>query len=192
MQDSIWCSQAASTDNFVAAPGNGSLTIAEKMSLYGASAGQSYCWSGTFGRMLNKQLTEGSVFNTVGVNASLDCSDTNLFYRQCVIPTQMAVILISVAAVVFVLALVCCGFYCGCCKCLNNKGDESKWGVCNRCAERAGGRQGPLICGRAGRSSCGQLDLIATAWRTAELLRLRAPAGINRAVGRVSGAARRA
>ena len=44
----------------------------------------------------------------------------------------MSIILIAVGSIVVVggttLLLLCCG----CCRCLNEAGDESKWGMCNR------------------------------------------------------------
>lgn len=45
---------------------------------------------------------------------------------------ESTVILISIAIILFVLGTTCCLFVCGCCKCCNNPGDESKYGMCNR------------------------------------------------------------
>jgi hypothetical protein len=48
------------------------------------------------------------------------------------VPVQMTIILIAVGSVVFVGGITLILFCCGCCKCCNRPGDESKWGMCNR------------------------------------------------------------
>lgn len=51
---------------------------------------------------------------------------------RAAVPSEMAIILMAVGSIVFVggtsLLLLCCG----CCKCCNEKGDDSKYGMCNR------------------------------------------------------------
>lgn len=44
----------------------------------------------------------------------------------------MTIILMSIAILLCLCSTTCVCFYCGCCKCCNNKGDESRWGMCNR------------------------------------------------------------
>lgn len=130
-RDSIWCSQAASDDNFVS---NGTLriSITEKKRLFGPTDGVKYCWAGTFGALLKNSGNYSNLFESPFVQANVGCDTQNLFYRQCIIPAQMAIILISIGCVVFVAGTTCMLFYCGCCKCLNQKGDDSRWGMCNR------------------------------------------------------------
>ena len=40
--------------------------------------------------------------------------------------------MIAVGVILVVCIVTCCCFYCACCTCFNNKGDISKFGMCNR------------------------------------------------------------
>jgi hypothetical protein len=48
------------------------------------------------------------------------------------VSAESTIILMVVAILLCVCGTTCCLFLCGCCKCLNNAGDESKYGLCNR------------------------------------------------------------
>lgn len=98
----------------------------------GPADGAKYCWSGTFGKLTNNAGNYSDLLGSPSVLVKLDCDSTNLFYRQCVIPAQMAIILMTIAAIIFVSAVTALFFCCGCCKCLNEPGDDSKYGMCNR------------------------------------------------------------
>lgn len=132
-KDSIFCTEAAADDNYVK-NSTTTITIAQKKRNYGLGPadGAKFCWEGTFGSMLNNQGGPMDVLGSSNITANLQCAKRQLFYRQCVIPAEMAIALIAVAAFLCVCGSTCVCFVCGCCKCLNNKGDVSKWGMCNR------------------------------------------------------------
>lgn len=88
--------------------------------------------AGTFGKITNTEGFFESILDERNITISVDCGTRQIFYRQCVIPAEMAIILMSVAAILCVAGTTCTCFYCGCCKCCNNKGDPSPWGMCNR------------------------------------------------------------
>ena len=123
--NSIFCSQASSPSNFVSNATAG-LTIAQKQALQNnAATSSSFCWEGTFGKMLNGNVNNGTVLGGgagfTGVSCNLACDATNLFYRQCVLNTQM-----TIGLMVGGILLCLCGttstcFCCGCCKCCNDK-----------------------------------------------------------------------
>lgn len=48
------------------------------------------------------------------------------------VDAQTTTILLSVGVIILVLGCTCTCFSCGCCKCCNNIGDDSKYGMCNR------------------------------------------------------------
>jgi len=109
------------------------VTIKDKIDTVGASDGQKFCWAGTWGSMLTHNGEYQNLLGTVGkVQASLSCREENLYYRQCVLSSQLSTILISIGSIVFLCCCTCSCFYCGCCKCYNNPGDLSNWGLCNR------------------------------------------------------------
>lgn len=110
-KDSVYCSDSTSDDNFVS---NGTLkvTTAQKKSSnppygVGPSAGSHFCWAGTFGQLLYANGNYPSLLNSNNVTAKLGCDSQNLFYRQCVIPTQLAIILMSFAALICVCCTTC-------------------------------------------------------------------------------------
>lgn len=132
--DSIYCSESTSGSNFVS-NGTWTITTREKIRLLGASDGSKFCWEGTFGAILKPNgATSPSdvVLGSLNVTAKLGCLDTNMFYRQCVIPMQLSIILMSIAGIICVCTTTCVCFYCSCCKCCNNQGDTSRFGMCNR------------------------------------------------------------
>lgn len=142
-KNSIFCSEAkgGDSDNWVF---NGTLRVTIGMKktqaiwnqngneALGPADGAKYCWSGTFGKLTNNNGNFSDHLGSASVLVKLDCDQTNLFYRQCVLPAQMSIILMSIAAIVFVVSATMLCFCCGCCKCCNEKGDESRWGMCNR------------------------------------------------------------
>lgn len=131
-KNSIFCSEAAADDNFAS---NGSITITikkKKQILNSPADGAKYCWMGTFGKLLNNEGSYVDMLGSDNVTAKLGCNDQSLFYRQCVIPQQLTYILMSVGGFLFITGTTCICFYCGCCKCCNLPGDNSKWGCCNR------------------------------------------------------------
>lgn len=46
--------------------------------------------------------------------------------------TELTGALIGLAVTAVILGTTCCTFLLGCCKCCNNKEDDSRWGMCNR------------------------------------------------------------
>jgi hypothetical protein len=129
--DSIFCSAAASPDNFVR-NATASYSIRMKEALLGPSDGSKFCWAGTFGRLLQNSGGPYTMLGSSNVTVSLACGDKQLFYRQCVLDSQTATILICVGGIVVLLLTTCACFSCGCCRCCNNAGDDSKYGLCNR------------------------------------------------------------
>jgi hypothetical protein len=133
-KNSIFCTSADSDGNFVA---NGTMTVSiadKKRILNSVTDGERFCWSGTFGKLTNDvgNFGDTDILGSVNVTAQLACSKKNLFYRQCVIPAEMAIVLIAIASVLCVCSTTCVCFYCGCCKCCNLPGDDANCGMCNR------------------------------------------------------------
>ena len=85
-RDSIFCTSAGSDANWVS-NGTTTFTVAQKKSAppvgVGPGDGAKYCWTGTFGSMLNSRGGPYSILGSSNVTASLDCDSNNLYYRQC-------------------------------------------------------------------------------------------------------------
>lgn len=144
-KNSIFCSEAESSADFVSVrvfptfrpgftpvPKNVKLTIEDKKKNFGVSDGAKFCWSGTFGKMLDQSMYEGAIFGSQFVNASVSCSSKNLFYNQCALPVELSIILLTIGTIVGTCGVSCGLFLGGCCRCCNNRGDDSRWGMCNR------------------------------------------------------------
>lgn len=130
-KNSIFCTNAKEDSNYVK-NATYKVTIRDKKARFGAADGSKYCWTGTFGKLIEPIGHFDSKLGEANITAYLDCSDQDLYYRQCIINAQLAIILMTIGSIVFLCGCTCCCFYCGCCKCLNNKGDDSRWGMCNR------------------------------------------------------------
>ncbi len=85
-RDSIFCTSAGSDANWVS-NGTTTFTVAQKKSPapvgVGPGDGAKYCWTGTFGAMLNSRGGPYTILGSSNVSASLDCDSNNLYYRQC-------------------------------------------------------------------------------------------------------------
>ena len=85
-KDSIFCTQAASDSNW-ARNTTTIYTIAMKKQPppqgVGPGDGAKYCWTGTFGSLLNNKGGPYDILASTNVSANLDCDSNNLFYRQC-------------------------------------------------------------------------------------------------------------
>jgi hypothetical protein len=88
--------------------------------------------AGTFGKLLYTSGTYDTLLGSTNVTVNLGCATKNIYYRQCIIPAEMAIILMSIASLLCVSGCVCTCFYCGCCKCLNLPGDTDNCGMCTR------------------------------------------------------------
>lgn len=139
--DSIFCTEGKGGDaaNFVSVFNNSlnppaavRVDLVKKKQDLGASDGGKYCWAGTFGKLLSPSIDNTDILESLNVTARLACDNRNLYYRQCVLSAETTAIFLAFGILGFLCATTCCCFWCGCCKCLNNKGDESKWGMCNR------------------------------------------------------------
>jgi hypothetical protein len=134
-KNSGFCSQAGAQTNFVQNKTD-KVTIANKKidPRWGQQGvdGNKYCWEGTFGALKNTNIKGVDLLGDANVTAFLECAQDNIYYRQCFIAAQTAIILMALGSIAFVggltLILLCCGF----CKCLNEEGDTSKYGLCNR------------------------------------------------------------
>lgn len=86
-KDSIFCTAAGSDSNWVS-NATTTYTVAMKKKPppngVGPGDGAKYCWSGTFGSLLNNQGGPwDGLLGSNNVSASLSCDSNNLFYRQC-------------------------------------------------------------------------------------------------------------
>lgn len=134
-KNSGFCSQAGAGSNFVANSTTkvtiNDKKIEEKWGKQGTD-GNKYCWEGTFGALKNTNVKAMTMLGENNVTAFLECAQDNIYYRQCFIAAQTAIILMAIGSIAFVggltLFLLCCGF----CKCCNEPGDTSKYGLCNR------------------------------------------------------------
>lgn len=135
---------------------------------FGDDLGAKYCWAGmillncgaicflsnfesvagTFGALTHNTGNYDELEGSRNVTVNLGCPLNNLFYRQCIIPLQMAIILIvrmntaavgfrlrprpdlsslilqAVGGFVFLCGTTCICFVCGCCKCCNRPGGK--------------------------------------------------------------------
>ena len=85
-KDSIFCTAAGSDSDWVQ-NATTRYTVAMKKSAppqgLGPGDGAKYCWTGTFGSMLNAQGGPFDILGSANVSARLSCEPNNLFYRQC-------------------------------------------------------------------------------------------------------------
>lgn len=100
----------------------------------GGSSPQSFCWSGTFGSMLYGNARNESIpkFTDYAVSSNLICPTNKVFYNNCTIDAQSAIIMMVFGALIFIIGVSVTLLCCGCCMCCNRKGDTSKYGCCNR------------------------------------------------------------
>lgn len=131
----IFCGQAASDDNFVS-NGTVSVSIRDKKQQLGSLDGSMFCWAGSSNGLMWMDGQYSNVLGSEVVMASLGCQQQFLFYRQCAVSQQTSIALITVGAILAAAAGAFTLFCCGVCKCWNDKGDDSRWGLCNRACGR--------------------------------------------------------
>lgn len=94
-RDSIFCTSAGSDANWVA-NATTRFTVGMKKQAppggLGPGDGNKYCWSGTFGSMLNNKGGPYDLLGSSNVSASLDCDTNNLYYRQCYSASLLALL----------------------------------------------------------------------------------------------------
>jgi hypothetical protein len=85
-RDSIFCTAASSDSDWVKNETT-TFTVAMKKQAppagLGPGDGAKYCWSGTFGGLLNNNGGPYNILGSSNVTARLNCDSNNLFYRQC-------------------------------------------------------------------------------------------------------------
>jgi len=129
-KNAAFCTTAGSSANFVQ-NGTVKVTIAQKTSdpawgNLGPVQGVTFCWEGTFGAIKRSHGRYDGILNDNNITVSLDCDLQYIFYNQCFMNAQTAIIIITFAMLGLVGGVLLFLLCCGCLKCCNEKGGKSR------------------------------------------------------------------
>tara|TARA_Y100000780_G_C13560243_1_gene368817 strand:+ start:37 stop:600 length:564 start_codon:yes stop_codon:yes gene_type:complete len=84
--------------------------------------------AGTFGAILKTQgnMSGGILGSPSWVDVNLECNGMNLYYRQCIIPADLATVLFVIGSLVFFCCASMFCVCCGLCKCRT----DNEWHCC--------------------------------------------------------------